>query len=680
MISKIVEDKRVSNYFKQLFLLIFAFLPWAWNSTKDALPFIEVTSASVGYYQTNVCDISFIRLLFSTFFNNSLILTTTNVENIACVGKIMGMDDINGKIAVYVGTNQVVDILFQSIFWIFLICFVKKDHLNLKSNYLPIVVLPLIFSLQIVGEKRFYVLIHKGYEDTLNLENYYLLNYLLAYLIVTVLIKEFVVPRASNLINYLPFIFLIIGTFNLINTNIYLIIGSFFGVMRLQRIKIFNTLNIFYFFITSMWLSLSSYQNSYFDVDKLRGFSNSSSTFPSKLFWIISIFLTINGLWYLLELSKNNFNLEKIRFNFLLSGSGIVIFGIIGSLNPIINFLNQYYFGQNKKGIDKILSIDGNTWRGFASSAEAVGEFFAFVLLFNFLILFWNNNKIKISEVPFLIICIYGLLRANNSAAIISLFILLTFLFCKKKIVINKKRIIFFLVLISLIVIIGIYFIIDYFSYGSLSKGLLFNAFEYSNLFIGAEPYFNNLNYFEDNNIESILIFNDQGKNLSSSIIFLLDKFTAENNLKFIPNPVALISFISIIINRSEKWGLFLAKYDPDVKEFLFGYGPVQFNEYYSSLTSLNVSGLILPHSSLLDLLIFSGITGVTGILIYFIYIIKTYQEGGSFVIYLLFFQIVNLLKSDSITYVSSLFLLIFTIFLVKNSHKIFKKDAEVSN
>ena len=85
MISKTDEDKRVSNYFKQLFILVFAFLPWAWNSTKDALPFIEVTPASVGYYQTNVCDISFIRLLFSTFFNNSLVLTTTNVENLSLI-------------------------------------------------------------------------------------------------------------------------------------------------------------------------------------------------------------------------------------------------------------------------------------------------------------------------------------------------------------------------------------------------------------------------------------------------------------------------------------------------------------------------------------------------------------------------------------------------------------------
>ena len=55
-------------------------------------------------------------------------------------------------------------------------------------------------------------------------------------------------------------------------------------------------------------------------------------------------------------------------------------------------------------------------------------------------------------------------------------------------------------------------------------------------------------------------------------------------------------------------------------------------------------------------------------------------KEGGSFVIYLIFFQIVNLLKSDSIAYVSSLFLLIFSIFLVKNSHNIFKKDEEVFN
>jgi hypothetical protein len=675
MISETIKEKKFRKYFKLMFLYLFPFLPWLLNMTKDTFPLIEVTPASVGYYQTNVCDVSFIKLLFSSFLNNSLVLTTTNVQEISCVGKIMGMDNVNGKIAVYIGTNLVIDILFQSIFWILLISFIKKDRIHLGGNYLPVLIVPVVFCLQIVGEKRFYALIHKEYKDTFTLENYYLLNYFLAYLIITIFIKEFVVPRAGNLINYLPFIFLIVGTFNLININIYLFIGSYFGILRLQKIKTLNLLNLFYFFLSSMWITLSDYQNSFFDVDKLRGFSNSSETLPSKLFWIIIFFLTVNGLWYLLEIS--NYNLEKLRINFLLSGSGIIVFGIIGSVNPIMNFLNQYYFGQNKKGIDKILSIDGNTWRGFSSSAEAIGEFFAYAILFNFLILFWNNKKVRLNEVPFLIICIYGLLRANNSAAIVSLFFLLLILFFKKKISIDKKKLIFLFILLLLIIILGIYFIIDYFSYGSLSKGLLFNGFEYSNLFIGAEPYFNNLNYFEDNNIQSILLFNEQGQNISSSLIFLLDKFTTENNIKFIPNPVATISFISVIINRSEKWGLFLAKYNPEVKEFLFGYGPVQLSEYYSSLSSQKISGLVLPHSSLLDLLIFSGIIGVIGVLVYLIYTITKYKEGGSFIIYLLFFQFLNLLKSDSVIYSSSLFLLIFTIYLVKDSSKIFEKNEE---
>tara|TARA_B110000444_G_scaffold16617_1_gene14276 strand:- start:3775 stop:5817 length:2043 start_codon:yes stop_codon:yes gene_type:complete len=680
MISKTLDARKIRRPFKVILLFIFSFLPWVWNATKDSLPFIEVNSASVGYYQTNVCDISFVKLLLSSFSNNSLILTTTNVENLACLGKIMGMDNVNGKIAVYIGTNQVVDILFQAIFWIFLISFIKKDRLNSRSSYLPVVIIPLVFCLQVIGEQRFYELIHKGYRSNMTSENYYLLNYLIAYLIITILIKEFIVPRAGNIVNYIPFVFLIVGTFNLININIYLIIGSYFGVMRLQKIKSLNILSIFYFFLSTMWLSLSEYQNSYFDVDKLRGFANTSSTFPSKLFWIIILFLTLNGLWYLLELSKNNLDIEKIRFNFLISGSWIVFFGVIAAVNPIINFLSQYYFGQNKRGIDKISSIDGNTWRGFSSSAEAIGEFFAFAILLNFLVLGWNNKKIKLKEAPFLILCVYGLLRANNSAAIISLLILLTILFFRKKISLSGRKLFIFVFLFSLIIFFMIYLVIDYYSYGSLSKGLLFNAFEYSNVFVGSENYFNNLNYFEENNIQSILLFEDQGKDLSSSLLFLVDRFTSDSNLKFIPNPVALVSFISVVVNRSEKWGLFIAKYNPELKEFLFGYGPLQFNEYYASQSSQNISGLILPHSSLLDLLIFSGLIGITGIMLYFIYLLKGYQENGSFIIYLLFFQAINLLKSDSLVYSSSLFLLIFTIYLVKNSSEVLQSLKKGTN
>ena len=109
----------------------------------------------------------------------------------------------------------------------------------------------------------------------------------------------------------------------------------------------------------------------------------------------------------------------------------------------MVNFLNQYYFGQNKIGINKLSSIAGNTWRGFSSSAESIGEYYAFIILFYFLSLIWTSKKVTIQEIPFLIICIYGLARANNFAAIISLLVLLLIIIFNKNIKLNKKRIFF---------------------------------------------------------------------------------------------------------------------------------------------------------------------------------------------------------------------------------------------
>ena len=134
-------------------------------------------------------------------------------------------------------------------------------------------------------------------------------------------------------------------------------------------------------------------------------------------------------------------------------------------------------------------------------------------------------------------------------------------------------------------------------------------------MFINTENYFNNLNYFEANNIESILPLMIKVKTFHLQL-FLLNIFTQESNIRFVPNPVALISFISIIINRSEK-GVVLAKYNPDLQELFFGYGPLQFSEYYTGHSIKNVSGLILPHSSFLMLLIFTGLIGTITLTIY---------------------------------------------------------------
>ena len=84
-------------------------------------------------------------------------------------------------------------------------------------------------------------------------------------------------------------------------------------------------------------------------------------------------------------------------------------------------------------------------------------------------------------------------------------------------------------------------------------------------------------------------------------------------NIPFVPNIVTVLSFISLMINRTEMWGIFFAKYSPSFIEAIFGYGPLQISDYlYKHKVRLDVppeklQSLFLPHSSFFDLLIFTA-------------------------------------------------------------------------
>ena len=129
--------------------------------------------------------------------------------------------------------------------------------------------------------------------------------------------------------------------------------------------------------------------NSYFDTDKLNGFINSSNSFNSLLFWVILFLLILNGFIYIYR--QSNFDLKKISFNLLISSNLIVLIGLLGAVSPLQNFFNYIIFGQNKRGINSLTSVDGNTWRGFSSSAESIGEFYGFVLLFSLIIIYYKK-------------------------------------------------------------------------------------------------------------------------------------------------------------------------------------------------------------------------------------------------------------------------------------------------
>ena len=81
-------------------------------------------------------------------------------------------------------------------------------------------------------------------------------------------------------------------------------------------------------------------------------------------------------------------------------------------------------------------------------------------------------------------------------------------------------------------------------------------------------------------------------------------------------------------------WGLFFARYNPSIYEFLLGTGPLNLSKHYSEIGVSNYDAIrndtknfaletfLLPHSSLLNMLLYFGLIGVLVISIYIFRII----------------------------------------------------------
>ena len=65
-----------------------------------------------------------------------------------------------------------------------------------------------------------------------------------------------------------------------------------------------------------------------------------------------------------------------------------------------------------------------------------------------------------------------------------------------------------------------------------------------------------------ERDLKTILLLS-QNKLEASTVIFSYKHIYNNLNIPLLPNIVAVISFISLLINRTEMWGIFIAKYDP---------------------------------------------------------------------------------------------------------------------
>lgn len=631
-------------------------LPWFLNNQSSNSNVLKLDKNTTTQYESLICEYSISEFIYHNSSSEyDIQLDTTS--SIGCFSKINGTAQKGDAITIYVGTNINLDLLIQSFFWLVLLSLIPKSKkINLRYKNTSIAITLLLILLHLTSEISFYNLNSKIFSTDLT-NNYLLYSYLLSFFLILSFFARIIEDRFYNLINYLPFIFIVVGTYNTSNLNFFLICFIFLGINQTLVDKRYRFGMIVVLFFTIFWTSQLIQNILFFDVDKLKGFISSSYTIESVFFWSLSYFFFYSGLVFLIRNTAKAVELNKLASNFLYSGFLITVLSIISATGPLQNLYTYYYLGLNKRASSTFESVSGNAWRGISPTAEGVGEFFAFTILF-VITLSLKNKDFKLSYVQsfLLLFNLYGLYRSNNAAASLSMILLLVVII----IIYYVKSTGFRFFLTSLILIMIPIFYILFFnttSLDELNRKVIKEGLEISYInTLETNEY--GLSAVDENRFLELLNSQEDLDQVSSSLTYLIEKYHfSERN--YVPNITSLISSIAYPINRSEKWGVFIGKYDPNIATFVFGTGLNNLTNYYLNHPTKVNSGLVLPHSSLLSYLVFVGVAGILYFIFYLSIKIYKNKENFLYVTYLVFF-ILNILKSDSLLYINNFILFIF--------------------
>jgi len=482
----------------------------------------------------------------------------------------------------------------------------------------------------ILSQKRFY----SKSLFLIKIDTYSSMAYLFIYFLYVCFFCYLILhQRRDSLINYLPFSILFLSLYSGLNLYFLSIYFLFYGLDYFKKNKNLRTP---LFLITIFWGYQSLELNYFLDPDKIRGLSSTIYNFPASVYWSTYTFLLFFGIFNFVIKNYKSFNQELFTKNLIFSLLSVLLLGFLGSSNPLFNFLNFYIFGLTKYGTTNQKYFESNqwgeivAWRGFYPSAESIGELFALGLFLLFLYYFSTkgNNKSNIIFYSFPLLLL-GLYLSNNKAAFVSLIYI-----CILKII-RETEISYFNKNLIYIILLSLVF---------LSVG-------YSNVFYSIEAASNSIfdsanTYALEDNYSKALLYINMNYNNSSIIIWIFK----------------LISVFAFYINRSELWGIFLSRYNPTSSELFFGIGPFQFPKLYSEINIKSTRSFLLPHSSLLSLILFFGLIIVMFVIgIYLFKLFKNrHRNYDMFLINI--FMILNLVKSDSILYFPNL--LIYILFI----------------
>jgi len=617
---------------KLLLLVVLILSPWfVFGINSDVGP--EKITSDLRFYEINTCEISIISFLIenpNVIYQDHYKIRFNNYSSMKCFGLLTGVDQINHEFYISVGTNSFLNLIYQTLIWSLVLSFIKKKQELLKFSFISFISLMVssgLITAIIYIEERFYV-------KNLYFHDFYSLRYLtqvwISVFFVTILSYYFLTTRENKLVNYLPYLYLLIGVYSGMNFNFFSI-----GLITLGTIRFLNEkklwINKYYLIILLfIWVNNAYQKEFYVNPDKLRGFTSSIFTELSVLVYGIIITLIINGLFYIFSTYKN-IDMNKYLYNSVITGLLVLIFGYLSSSMPFFNFFNYYYFGLNKYGINRSNIFGLNewgerlAWRGLFPSAETIGEFFALTLLVYGILLVKKKIDFKISNIPLFLILFIGLLSSNNRAALLAMLLCLFLLITRENLNIKNSNFVKY----SIIVVLIIVFV----------------------LLIGINNFIYPMNYLQDS-ILSDGKYYSLGNDTSTSLNYLIE---SKQNNNIVYSIFGLISIAGFFVNRSELWGIFFARFDPVLQEFIFGSGLYNLGQLYGEIKINPTYSFLLPHSSLLSYLLFIGLLNVVAIVV--IISIKLFinrNRNDNIFIYLAFFVFLNILKSDSLLYFSS--------------------------
>ena len=640
-----------NNFVIYIVILVLLIAPW-FNSSSGQIDYIpELRQEANPFYEINPCKISlfeFFKANKKSLYQDHYFFRANNKSSISCFGKITGIavqqNNLQTQFFISVGTNSLINLLLQGCIWLLLLSFVKKSlkKLNLKYYLHNIAILSTAYLLafSIYAQQRFYD--DSFYLLDLNKNSSYILMFLI-FLLLTKNLVEVYLERSNELINFLPFVFLITGIFSGYNIVLFSIIFLYSGICSLIDRQFSGKFIIIYLSLSFWWL-INSNGSFYFNPGKFRGFTNSVYEFNSNLFWIVFFLLLILGIFRELKNNFQYFELPKFTKYFSYSSSLILLAGLISSNFPPLNFFSSYYFGLQRNVVELMNPFAFDefgvkiSWRGISPSSETIGEFFGLCLIMN---LFDIVQKSKLEKYNYLgvIFSGVGLYFSDNRTSIVIIFFVISFLFIKSlkpqlslQISLKNKILLSFPLL-----------------------GLLFFIFQ-------SETY----TFYSGSLISNSKLIQYESIN-SSYLILLNNSFEQENLLYYI---FGFFSAIGYLLNRSQMWGIFFARYNPTINELLVGSGPLTLGQLYGEIKIDDLTTFLLPHSSLLSYIVYFGLFPVSYLLYKILKLIKENKDNFMFVSISIFI-LLNIIKNDSLNYFSS-FLLYYCLLFIFNKRNFF--------